>query len=108
VAAQDQDPTSLLNFTRRLISLRREHPALRHGQFSLLPASSRRSLAYLRTTDAQAILVAMNFSSRADRLALPDGSWQVLLSTQAERASQAARRLDLGGHEVCLLSRVPG
>ncbi|MBN2388460.1 MAG: alpha-glucosidase [Anaerolineales bacterium] len=77
VAAQEADPESLLHFTRRLIALRRATPALHGGSFVPLhgPAGV---LAYLRRSEEQTILVALNFSRRDVRFPPPEGSWQVV------------------------------
>jgi alpha-glucosidase len=79
-AAQQDQPDSIFNFTKKVIALRRELPALRHGD--LIPLESTHGiLAYLRRTEMQSVLVAMNFSDRTEKFTLPDGSWQVLLMT---------------------------
>jgi len=70
VAAQRDDPQSLLNFYRRLISLRRAMPALQDGMFQMLTFGTRYLLAYLRQTGEQTVLVALNFSARSKRLVL--------------------------------------
>jgi alpha-glucosidase len=80
VAAQDQDPDSLLNFTRRLIALRRATPALVRGNFAPLSAPPG-VLAYLRHSEDQTALVVMNFSDRRKAFSAPPGNWEVLLTT---------------------------
>lgn len=72
VAAQQADPASMFNFTKALIALRKSHPALQRGDF-LPVAANRRILAYLRRDGGETILVAMNFSRRAQTLLLPAG-----------------------------------
>ncbi|MGH2530981.1 MAG: alpha-amylase family glycosyl hydrolase [Thermomicrobiales bacterium] len=84
VAAQEDDPESLLNHYRRLIHLHRAHPALRHGDFTPLEASERTVAAYLRQTDDEAILVVINFGKEpvdgatlsADASGLAAGAYQ--------------------------------
>lgn len=68
-AAQQADPSSMFNFTKALIALRKTHPALRRGDFHLVSAT-RHVLAYLRRDREETILVALNFSRRAQTLAL--------------------------------------
>lgn len=72
VAAQQADPDSLLNFTKSLIALRRSHPALRRGDFVPVIAT-RRLLAYLRRSEEETILVALNFSHRTEKFSPPAG-----------------------------------
>jgi alpha-glucosidase len=80
VTSQQADPDSLFNFTKKLLALRKEIPALRRGDF--IPLETRSGmLAYLRRTEEQSVLVATNFSERNVKLTLPDGDWRVLLTT---------------------------
>jgi alpha-glucosidase len=83
VAAQEADPASMLHFTRRLITLRRQHAALRRGDYQLLP-SPPGTLVYLRRAGNESLIVALNFSRRAARLAPPEGSWHTLLAYPGE------------------------
>ncbi len=62
VAAQDSDPSSLLNHYRSLVHLHTEHSALGHGSFTPLKASDGAVAAFLRQSDDEAILVVLNFS----------------------------------------------
>ena len=83
VAAQEKDPNSMLNFTRRLIELRKDHPALRTGNFNSLISKSRHVLAYLREVPEETILVAMNFTKRKAKVKLEieliQHEWTMLL-----------------------------
>ncbi len=72
VAAQREDPDSLLNFTKDLLALRRKFPALREGDFVPLK-TSRGVAAYLRQTEAQSILVALNFTSHEEDIRSTEG-----------------------------------
>ncbi len=99
VAVQQADPSSLLNFTRNLIALRKQYPALYRGD--LFPIKGHNGLlAYMRFTESQSILVVMNYSSRRKALKLPSGLWEELLSDTPEtfRAS-----VQLGPHQIRLL-----
>jgi len=79
VAAQAADPDSLLNFTRRLIALRKAQPALTRGDMTLLEAP-RGCLAYSRRWQDQTVLVTLNFSGRSVRWSPPAGrKWTPLL-----------------------------
>ena len=80
VAAQQANPGSLFNFTKKLIALRREYPALRRGDF--IPLETPRGvIAFLRRTEGQTVLVAMNFGRRKVKFTLPGGNWHMLLKT---------------------------
>jgi glycosidase len=97
VAAQADDPGSLLNHYRRLLDLRTAHPALRVGGLDMLTSTCDRVLAFLRRTadGADTVLVVHNFgATEATRCALsttsstlPEGSLRatdLLTGTPAE------------------------
>ena len=81
VAAQRSDPNSLFNLTRKLIALRREHPALRQGDFTPVP-TPKGVAAYVRGTGSGSILVALNFGKRIRKLVPPTGQWTPLFQDQ--------------------------
>jgi alpha-glucosidase len=83
VAAQRDHPGSLLHLTRRLIRLRREHPALVDGSYDAIPAPSG-VVAYLRRTDDEAVLVALNLTDQP-RMLRGVEIGQVLAGTHADR-----------------------
>jgi alpha-glucosidase len=80
VTSQQADPYSLFNFTKKIITLRKEIPALRRGDFIPL-VTHRGMLAYLRSTEDQSVLVATNFGERNVKFTLPDGDWCMRLTT---------------------------
>ncbi len=105
VAAQAADPSSLLAFTRALISLRRRTPALVRGDYTPVPAPSG-VLTYLRGLPGQKVLVAINFSRAPTRLPVAStlgSAGRVLLSSQQDKTGAAVSVLDLAPHEVILL-----
>ena len=62
VEAQIKSPASLLNWMRRMVSIRRNHHALARGALRFLYPVNRKVLAYLRETDDEAILCVANVS----------------------------------------------
>ena len=62
VEAQAANPNSLLNWTKRLIALRRRHPAFGRGDLEMLRPENRKVLAFIRTYAGQRILVVANLS----------------------------------------------
>ena len=62
VKAQQNNPSSLLWWTKRLIALRKRHPALGRGDIQLLETDNSKVLAYLRQSDTERILVVANLS----------------------------------------------
>jgi alpha-glucosidase len=96
VVAQKADPDSLFNFTRKLLALRKEYPALRHGEFIPLP-TTRRALAYIRQIEGQSVLVGLNFGKQNSKIELPNGNWRVLLTNARGTPGE------LSTHEIQLL-----
>jgi maltose alpha-D-glucosyltransferase/alpha-amylase len=62
VEAQEKSQTSLLNWMKRIIRLRRRHPAFARGRFEALHPANNRVLAFLRVEGDETLLVACNLS----------------------------------------------
>jgi maltose alpha-D-glucosyltransferase/alpha-amylase len=62
VEAQQNNPNSLLWWTKRLIGLRRMHPAFSRGSLEFLRPLNRRVLAFVRRVEDETILVVANLS----------------------------------------------
>ena len=77
----------MLALYRRLLVVRRAHPALAIGDFALLDAEGD-VLAYERRHGAERLIVALNLGEHSHRLELPDwaSDCRVLLSTVADAA----------------------
>ena len=65
VAAQAEDPNSLLSYYRTLIHLRNNHAALRVGEFTLLNTTHDSVLAFLRHSREETLLVMINLGEEA-------------------------------------------
>ena len=63
VASEAKDPSSILNFYKRLLSLRHTDPALLEGEYVPLNENDPNVLAYLRRYKNEAVLVVLNMSS---------------------------------------------
>ena len=70
VEAQERYPFSLLNWMRRLIALRRQHPVFGRGSLEFVGCANRKILAYLRRDDRETILVVVNLSRDVQPAAL--------------------------------------
>ncbi len=62
VEAHMRSSASLLNWTRRLIAIRRNHAVFGRGTLRFLYPSNRKVLAYIRGTDEECILCVVNVS----------------------------------------------
>ena len=102
LAAQRDDPASMLTLHRRLLQLRRQTPALVTGAYQPVEAGGD-LLAYLRAApDGDPCLVALNLGPDPARLAVPSSvaSGRVVLSTHPGRDGDAVGgSLELAGDE---------
>ncbi|MEX1073430.1 MAG: alpha-amylase family glycosyl hydrolase [Chloroflexota bacterium] len=89
VAAQMEDPGSLLNLYRRLLALRRGSPAMRHGALTLIPDLPDDALAWTRTVAGEQLLMLANMSDR--RLPVDASS----VAAQGEVVVATGRRVGL-------------
>jgi maltose alpha-D-glucosyltransferase/alpha-amylase len=76
VETQRDDPHSLLWWMRRMIALRRQHPAFGRGTLTFLYPSNRKVLAFIRAHDGESILVVSNLSRSVQYVELDLASFQ--------------------------------
>jgi alpha-glucosidase len=105
VARMAEGPHSILTLYRRLLAMRRTHPALSIGDFAPLDAEGE-VLAYERRHGAVRLIVALNLGGRSQCLQLPDwvSNYRLLLSTLADAASSGDRALRLRADEGVILT----
>ncbi len=94
VAAEDENPDSLLNWTRTALRVREQHPAFGRAELTLLSPDNLSVLAYLRSHDDETILVLNNLSTEAqevslDRDAIPGGRVQDLFTDDVQDVPEA-------------------
>lgn len=70
VEAQSRDPSSLLNWTRRLIAVRRAHRAFGRGKLRFLHPGNRKVLAFVREYGDEVILCVANLARSAQPVEL--------------------------------------
>ncbi|MGV2434702.1 MAG UNVERIFIED_CONTAM: alpha-glucosidase C-terminal domain-containing protein [Anaerolineae bacterium] len=70
MAEQEQDPSSTLNFCKRLIELRRSSPALHRGSIQFLETTEPFLLAYQREFEGIRNLIIINFADTSCTLDL--------------------------------------
>jgi maltose alpha-D-glucosyltransferase/alpha-amylase len=76
VEAQSRSPSSLLNWTRRLIAARRSRRALSRGTLHFLYPSNRKVIAYLRQSGDEVILCVANLSRTPQAVDLDLSGWR--------------------------------
>ena len=110
VAALSANQQSILNLYRRLIALRREHPALRSGRFAKVYADSD-LLAFERSHGDTRLLIVLNFVPQPRQFHLPSdtGRAVTLLSTCLDDEAQYVQStLNLRASEGIVLQLLPG
>jgi maltose alpha-D-glucosyltransferase / alpha-amylase len=103
VQAQSADPNSLLNSVRRMIRVRKQHPALGLGSFAWADTGGNSAiLAYGWRSPDENLLIVQNLSSQpqAVKLQLEPGSRLHELLTDRDVALQPDGALRLAGLEV--------
>jgi maltose alpha-D-glucosyltransferase / alpha-amylase len=79
VEAQAGDASSLLNWTRRMISVRKQHKAFGRGTMTLIYPGNRKILAYVREHEGMAILCVANLADSAQAVELDLGRFRGLV-----------------------------
>ena len=72
VAAQENDPGSVLNYFKKMIQLRKENPVLVYGAYTLLQPEHSQVYVYTREWEGTKVLVALNFSDNDAHLELDE------------------------------------
>ena len=106
VAIQAADASSVLATYRRLIWLRRTHPALQVGAYRRLDTESRDLFAYERATDSETIVVVVNFGTTPARFRVRTGrTWTVVFGTgkRAESSFACDSQLTIDPREAIIL-----
>jgi maltose alpha-D-glucosyltransferase/alpha-amylase len=113
VESQKRQPSSLLNWMRRLIAVRRQHVAFGRGTIEFLEPRNQAVLAHVRRHRDERILVVANLSGKAQSVDLPLSFYagaqplELLSGTRVRRIGAGAYSLTLGPYDVfwLLLSR---
>jgi len=71
VAAQNEDPDSILNYFRKMTALRKADEVLIYGDYEMVDPENEQVYAYLRTLENDARLILLNFSDKDAKMELP-------------------------------------
>jgi Glycosidases len=63
VAKQDKDSNSILNFYKKMISIKKENAIFTYGEYNLILESNEQIYAYTRTLNKEKVIVICNLSS---------------------------------------------
>ena len=103
-----QEPDSILNFYRRLLQVRKQSAALQWGDWRSLIHYPHEHMVYLRETDTETVLVAINFSYEQPLtmdVSVGREAWTVLLSTEFEASKLIDLPDNLQAFEVSILQK---
>jgi alpha-glucosidase len=105
VAAQAEDPDSLLTLTRDLLRLRREHAVLHTGDFERFGPTPEGTFAYRRIGRDGQVTVALNLTG-APRDVPGAGRGRVLIGTYRDRdGDRVGETLDLRPNEAVVIEQ---
>ena len=76
VEAQSRSASSLLNWTRRLIAVRRSYRAFGRGSMTFIGAANRAVLAYVRQDEDEVLLCVANLSRSAQAAEIDLSPWR--------------------------------
>lgn len=94
VADEEKDPTSILNYFKKVVSFRKENPSLIYGSYHLLDAENPQCYIFLRKTGADTYLIMLNFSPKA-AISTPGidmSNAHVLLDNYGDRSHMAPQK----------------
>jgi len=104
VKDQQDEPLSLFSFYKRMLRLRKTHPALIEGDYLPLHEKADEYLAFLRKTSGQTLLVVLSFSEKRNFLnfsKLPYQSARTIFSSAGRSKNEEnLKELHLGAFEI--------
>jgi alpha-glucosidase len=106
VAAQREDPHSMLTLHRRLLALRRSR-ALTGGQYGWLPPAGD-VIAYARSHGEERFVIVLNLGDATSSYAVPATKGAVIeLSTYLDREGPSGEVVDVRAHEGLVIRTAP-
>jgi maltose alpha-D-glucosyltransferase/alpha-amylase len=96
VKNQRQDPSSLLNWTRQAVRIRRQHPAFGRGSLKLLDVQNQSILAYVRHYGDDKLLVLNNLSASPQQVSLDNSALDAQAALHLFGSHAFAGSLDTG------------
>ena len=104
VEAQERAPFSLLNWMKRMITLRKQHAVFGRGEIEFVPSPNRKVLAYVRRDTSDTILCVANLSRSVQPVELDLSRFQGMIpvemlgQTEFPRIGQQPYFLSLGAY----------
>ncbi|PYE86130.1 alpha-amylase family glycosyl hydrolase [Pseudoroseicyclus aestuarii] len=104
VAAQEEDPASMLNHYRRAIALRQRHPVLADGHHDGVHAVG--DIVYFTRFDSdEALFCAFNLGETGSDMSLPQGNWVSVAQSISGAEPDGTGSVHLAPWQCCLARR---
>ena len=103
VAAQMDDPHSMLSFYRRAIRVRRASPALTAGTIKVIDDAPRDCFLFMREDAGSRAMVALNFADEPREIEVPAGKITLSSDYEREPGSTKAGKLSLSADEAVVI-----
>ncbi len=78
---QVSDPDSMINFYRRMLSVRKQNPALQTGEYQEISIGNEDLFCFNRWNGEQNLLVVLNLSDKMQKVKLPFKVNQILINS---------------------------
>lgn len=108
VEAEKADEDSVLEFYRKLISLRKEREVLVYGRYELVKEKDEDVFAFRRVGEEESTLTVLNFSDESKEISLakelPTETFELLVSNYPAEDSTLSRVVELKPYEARLYS----
>lgn len=106
VEDMQQNPRSILNFTKLLIELRKMVPAIERGSYVPMDSGAKGVLAFGRKLGVHQATVFLNFTGEAHEVRVPEATPRLLFSQRAVPSSLHGT-ITLAPNEICVLHSQP-
>ncbi|CAH1201399.1 Oligo-1,6-glucosidase [Paenibacillus plantiphilus] len=110
VESAEKEPNSILNYYKKLISVRKEHLVAVYGKYEPILPDHSSILAFTRTLGNEQLFVVMNFSATLAHLEIPealaDKSFELLLSNVESDTAETLAEGRLQPYESRIYSKV--
>jgi oligo-1,6-glucosidase len=107
VEAEEKDPNSILHYFRKMVKIRKNHPALVYGKYDLLDKENKQVYAYTRTLGVTKYLVLLNFSKENLDYPLPisieNGHYSVIINNLIDSPPIEENKIKLAPYQALIL-----
>jgi len=107
VEAQKDDKTSVFNYYKDLIALRKQNEVMVYGSFKMLDEDNKRSIAFTREYEDKKWLVTINLTNKKSRIKLHNdidlSNARILLSSMDNDGDDLGKNIMLNPYEAMII-----